>query len=322
MDAKPLPDSTTFYVHKDGVNYGPETEANLRSLSAQGWLQRDDLVWQEGQPEWQPAEALFSSSFPNADSAPEDDDFFIASAVALSPEGTWPWSSVGIAILAHAVLLFLVVELFQVYPIKFTPYTVPASKEPPMEVAMVTEAAPTPPPPPISPPPDPTPPVPPPPPPPELPPPPPAPAEMPLPSLTPPPLPIAPVVPEPVASAPPVQAPRVEHHKMAKPVVHVTKPVVSPEAPPPTENMGEPEYLADPRPIYPLAARQRHQQGTVLLLVTMDEAGNPISVSIEQSSGYSVLDKAALKQVETAWRFKPGQGLTVHVPVEFHLQEE
>jgi TonB family protein len=53
--------------------------------------------------------------------------------------------------------------------------------------------------------------------------------------------------------------------------------------------------------------------------VTMDEAGNPTSVSVEQSSGFSVLDHAALRQVASLWKFKPGQGLTVHVPVEFHL---
>jgi protein TonB len=74
--------------------------------------------------------------------------------------------------------------------------------------------------------------------------------------------------------------------------------------------------------VYPFVARQRRQEGTVLLLVTLDEAGNPSSVTVEQSSGYSILDKAAQKQVAAAWRFKPGQGSKVLVPVEFHLDAE
>ncbi len=53
----------------------------------------------------------------------------------------------------------------------------------------------------------------------------------------------------------------------------------------------------------------------------MDGAGNPVSVSVEASSGYSILDQAALKKVATAWRFKPGTNSTVRVPVEFRLGE-
>ncbi len=107
---------------------------------------------------------------------------------------------------------------------------------------------------------------------------------------------------------------------MARPVVHQPPPVAQPETPPPPADAGPPEYLADPRPDYPFAARQRHQEGTVILLVTMDAAGNPLTVSVEQSSGYRILDDAALKKVRSSWRFKPGQSSSVHVPVEFHLQ--
>ncbi len=138
------------------------------------------------------------------DAEPEWADFATASALRASTETQWPWSSVGIAILLHGALLFLAIEWLQLYPVKFTSYTVPVSKDPPLEVAMVTEEPPAPqrlrrrtdaaPP-------DPTPPPPPPPMPvAELPPPPPAPVEMPMPTPV---LPsVPPVVPETTAAVP------------------------------------------------------------------------------------------------------------------------
>ena len=330
-------DAAVFYIHKDEITYGPETAANLRLLCEGGWLQADDLIWQDGAPEWLTARTVFSSFFAAANRSKGsgltnsqrawEDDFFSASAVCPSAEKSWPWGSLAIAIAAHAVLLLLAVELFQLFPIKFLPYAaVTASQEPPLEVAMVTEPEPAPPPPRVPPDPAPPPPVLPPPvpvmapPPPDLPPPPPAPVEMPLPTLTPPPLPDAPPIPQDATPTPTVSAPAPPPRKLAKATARPAAPIAPQETSPPAD-AGPPEYLADPRPIYPFTARQRRQEGTVLLLVTLDAAGNPTSVSVEQSSGYSVLDKAAQKQVAEAWRFKPGQGSTVHVPVEFHLDE-
>jgi protein TonB len=330
------PNAASFYIHKDEVTYGPESAANLFLLCESGWLKTDDLVWQEGTPEWQTAGSVFAPAFltgvrrlekPAALPGEADEDaFFHPAAVLVSGEKSWPWGSVGIAVGAHAALLLLAIELFQFFPIKFDPYTSPPTLQPPpLEVAMVTEAEPPPPPPP---PPDPTPPppdLPSPPPLPtlattDLPPPPPALAEIPVPSLAPPPLPVDSVLPQEMQPTPAVPKPAAKPHHLAKTPVIPPRPVAPPQAPP--AEAGPPEYLADPRPLYPFVARQRHQQGTVILLVTLDEAGNPTSVTVEQSSGYGILDKAAQKQVAAAWRFKPGQGSEVHVPVEFHLDAE
>jgi len=330
---EPEVDTSNFYVHKDGVQYGPESEENLRALCAAGWLLADDLVWREGDPEWHPAGVIFATAFlppavaPEVAPEEEDDDFAEGTALRLAPEKTWPWGSLGIALAIHASLLLLVVEWLDLYPVKFTSTASPISQDPPLEVSMIPEAPPAPPPPPVvTPPPEPVPPTPPPPPPPpvaELPPPPPAPPVMPVQAPPPPPVePVVPqpVIPEPVASAPaPVPIPVPVHHKPSKPAVAKVAPVAT--APPPEENRGEPEYLANPNPEYPFSARQRRQEGTVLLLVTLDDAGNPTSVAVEQSSGVSVLDQAARKKVLADWRFKPGQGNVVHVPVEFHLEE-
>jgi protein TonB len=62
----------------------------------------------------------------------------------------------------------------------------------------------------------------------------------------------------------------------------------------------------------------------VVLLVTVNAAGEPISVTVEKSSHNRNLDRAA-KDAAMKWRFNPGQrngtnvGDVVRVPVEFKL---
>jgi protein TonB len=327
----PTATSGGFYLHKEGVTYGPELLENLQALWTQGWVQPDDLLWKEGDLEWVSAESVFASEETReplgaatlgATEPDPEENFAQVGAVPFHPERSWPWGSFGIALTVHLAVLLAILQWLHLFPVRFDAYTVPPSQEPPLEVAMVPEEQPVPPPPPPDPtPPDPTPPPPPPPLPlPDLPPPPPAPAEMPLPSIPPPPSPAESEMLREIATTPlPPPKPVHTQHKIAKAQVNPPLPV-RPSPPPPAET-GEPEYLANPRPVYPMAARLRHQQGTVLLLVTLDADGNPSSVSIEQSSGYGILDQAALKKVSTDWRFKPGQSSTVHVPVEFHLED-
>ena len=82
---------------------------------------------------------------------------------------------------------------------------------------------------------------------------------------------------------------------------------------------------ANAKPRYPDLARKRGQQGLVRVLAQVDEQGVPADVRVAQSSGYSLLDEAALHAVRK-WRFTPGMlnGLPVRgsavVPVEFRLQ--
>lgn len=82
----------------------------------------------------------------------------------------------------------------------------------------------------------------------------------------------------------------------------------------------------NPRPIYPELARKRGQEGLVRLLAQVDSNGTLIELAVAQSSGYSLLDEAALKAVRR-WRFRPGlnNGQAVNgsviIPVEFRLQQ-
>ncbi len=87
-----------------------------------------------------------------------------------------------------------------------------------------------------------------------------------------------------------------------------------------------PNYFQNPPPAYPELAKQMRQEGLVMLAVEVDREGIPIHVEIEQSSGYRLLDQAALKAV-SHWKFQPGRigdlpvESKVTVPVRFRLEE-
>lgn len=81
---------------------------------------------------------------------------------------------------------------------------------------------------------------------------------------------------------------------------------------------------ANPRPVYPELARRRGQEGLVQLLAHVDDKGGLLELAVAKSSGFPLLDEAALKAVRK-WRFRPGMaygrpvGGTVVIPVEFLL---
>ncbi len=83
--------------------------------------------------------------------------------------------------------------------------------------------------------------------------------------------------------------------------------------------------LSNPRPRYPPSARRKRVQGRVLLAVVVTKSGRASSVRIRKSSGFQLLDQAALKTVKR-WRFRPatrnGQPVRarVIVPVTFKLK--
>ena len=85
-------------------------------------------------------------------------------------------------------------------------------------------------------------------------------------------------------------------------------------------------YADVPAPPYPPMARKRNWQGEVLLRVRVDEAGKPIAVEIEKSSGHRLLDRTARDHVLRRWRFQPAliEGRPVQawalVPLEFRIE--
>jgi TonB family protein len=85
-----------------------------------------------------------------------------------------------------------------------------------------------------------------------------------------------------------------------------------------------PEYLNNPKPLYPLAAKRRGMQGQVLLQVTVTTKGTASKIIVKQSSGFKLLDKAAVTAV-ASWKFVPAMKNAnpiesiVVIPVRFEL---
>jgi protein TonB len=67
-----------------------------------------------------------------------------------------------------------------------------------------------------------------------------------------------------------------------------------------------PDFAGNPPPEFPELARQNGWYGTVLLKLWIDEDGRVTEVRVENSSGYGVLDAAAVNAVKR-WRGRPAR---------------
>lgn len=81
----------------------------------------------------------------------------------------------------------------------------------------------------------------------------------------------------------------------------------------------------NPAPLYPDSAKRLGLQGEAVVRVTVTPDGQPESLILVESSGWSVLDDAALETVRT-WRFVPGRRdgtdirSTIELPIVFSLE--
>ena len=78
-----------------------------------------------------------------------------------------------------------------------------------------------------------------------------------------------------------------------------------------------------PKPEYPRIARRKGLEGTATVEVMFNELGEQLALTLVKSSGFSLLDQAALQAVET-WQFEaPAPKLANHykvtVPIRFAL---
>lgn len=86
-----------------------------------------------------------------------------------------------------------------------------------------------------------------------------------------------------------------------------------------------PRYLDTPSPVYPAEARSRGYEGTTLLTVEVLANGRVGQVLVKKSSGHVVLDRSALRAVQS-WRFEPARikriphAMTVDIPIRFSLE--
>jgi protein TonB len=63
-----------------------------------------------------------------------------------------------------------------------------------------------------------------------------------------------------------------------------------------------------PAPPYPKIALEEHQEGSVMLSISVNEAGIIAAVEVKQSSGFSLLDRTALEYVKKHWIIPPVGG--------------
>ena len=127
-----------------------------------------------------------------------------------------------------------------------------------------------------------------------------------------------------VAPAPPPEPPKpVEEAAPAVPAAPPA-PVAGPAPPiiPPNFNA---DYLHNPAPAYPSAARRLGEQGRVVLHVLVGADGRPEQVELRSSSGSPRLDSSALETVRH-WKFVPARqgerpiAAWVLVPISFRLE--
>jgi len=97
------------------------------------------------------------------------------------------------------------------------------------------------------------------------------------------------------------------------------------KSPPPVIREARPRYRDTTSRYYPILARKRGYQGTVILDVFVDKNGRVADTKVFSSSGYTILDKAARTAVEN-WLFEPGMKgeerieMWIQVPIHFQLK--
>jgi periplasmic protein TonB len=136
-------------------------------------------------------------------------------------------------------------------------------------------------------------------------------------------------MPPPLVAQPTTPTPRVAKPQPARaapapqaPVQQATTAMPAPASMTPARPVAGME--SDRPPTYPEIARRRGEQGRVVVRVEVSADGRPMSVSVEQGSGYAPLDEAAVTAVER-WHFVPAtrDGSPVpavaNVPVRFRL---
>lgn len=99
----------------------------------------------------------------------------------------------------------------------------------------------------------------------------------------------------------------------------------APDEPAPEPPRSDAGQLVEPMPIdelntpprYPPRAIQLHLQGRVTLRVVVDARGRVLRCSVFRSSGFDILDRAALDAVRS-WVFRDGPG-EIDLPIDFIL---
>jgi protein TonB len=74
-----------------------------------------------------------------------------------------------------------------------------------------------------------------------------------------------------------------------------------------------------PAPRYPMDARRRGEEGTVVVEFTVDASGRVIAAEAKQPSPWASLNREALRAVRS-WKFPPGDVMKMQRPIVFKLR--
>ncbi len=121
-------------------------------------------------------------------------------------------------------------------------------------------------------------------------------------------------------------------HPNPKPAPAVPHPPVAPAVRPrgPQLPLGTPgitahaQYRSNPKPDYPAEAKRLRQEGVVMVNVSVNAEGRVTDASLAHSSGFPLLDQAALQAVHH-WTFEPARAMGIPVaskpavPIRFKL---
>ena len=55
-----------YFIHRDGVDYGPYTAEEVKDQLAGGTIVPNDYIWFEGEPDWAPVSSIpeFADALP------------------------------------------------------------------------------------------------------------------------------------------------------------------------------------------------------------------------------------------------------------------
>ncbi len=109
----------------------------------------------------------------------------------------------------------------------------------------------------------------------------------------------------PLPVVPPDPVPR-EPSPVAAPSPAPTPPAVTVAGPPSVVQVSKLSLnmLSGTPPRYPVESRRKHEEGTIVLSLTLGQDGRVANISVSRSSGFDRLDQAALSAVRK-WRWAP-----------------
>lgn len=130
---------------------------------------------------------------------------------------------------------------------------------------------------------------------------------------------IEPVVQAPIRYPAIAPAPKTEPLPASQGMAAPAYPVIEVAKAKPRYEMGQ---ALTPRPKYPMMARRQGWQGRVALKALVAPDGRLLEVTLEESSGFAVLDQAAIKTVNR-WQLQASSSAAsewIWIPVEFRLR--